>query len=96
MKTDISGKELANQLAKLANVADRKELQEFVKFIVYEEHPTLQQDIFRWVVWPLIKEWATKNPEHDGRSEATVNECKRLVAAVEAHWHSTTPPIPRI
>jgi len=80
MSNRPTGKEVVDLLSKFCNnmCVDEKE---FVDALM-NEHRTLQQGIFK-IMAKCIIEWSKKEEgQYDLRNTATVEKCKKIVAAV--------------
>lgn len=69
---------LASELESLINVMGCKT--DILVNEIQRYHRTLQQELFRSVIVPLIREWADKKEfQYDARNEGTVLACKAIM-----------------
>ena len=92
----MNGRELASALTAIINQSGHRELDAFVDELLHLTHPTLQQSLFRNVLWPLIKGFSEKFAEgsYDLRNEVTTKECARMATAVLTANDGQDPHIP--
>jgi hypothetical protein len=96
----LTPREIAQELERLVNnlADDGDDFKEIIHYLTCYTHRTLQQSLFRKLVWPLIKKWGslaeTEPQMFDLRNQATVETCHQLVETVKKQWGSEDPPIP--
>lgn len=89
------GQAVAEALSNFINVGDSEESAKLVEYLAHRDHRTLQQSLFRLVIYPYILAQGKKREDDcDLRNEATVKECRRIVGEVKAHWGTEYPPLP--
>jgi hypothetical protein len=89
---ELTAVEMAQMLEEWANAAHQKEDKEkFAEQLVHRTHRTLQQGCMGVFV-ACIEKWAAT--EHfDGRNEATVRLCQKIVAATGDKYDRMLPYI---
>lgn len=88
---DLSGSEMAQMLDEFCNKADREDIAAFVEQVTMRTHRTLQQAIMRLFI-ATIEAWATQK-NFDGRNEATIKLCKRIIEATGDKYDRCLPRV---
>lgn len=90
--SDLTGAEMAQLLDEFCNRYDRTEYEKFVEQLTCRTHRTLQQRIMGLFV-AAIEGWAADKGGHDGRNEATVKLCQKIIAATGDKYDRHLPLI---
>lgn len=91
--SELTGEEMAEMLDEFSNVmGNREKVAAFAEQVTKRTHRTLQQKIMGLYV-ACIEEWAKDEFGHDARNEATVQLCKKIVAATGDKYDRMLPGI---
>jgi hypothetical protein len=88
---ELTGQEMCQMLDEFCNGSTSKHHGEFVVQLTQRTHRTLQQKIMGLFI-SCIEAWATQT-SFDARNEATINLCKKIIAATGDKYDRCLPYI---
>ncbi len=87
---ELSGTEMAEMLDEWCNGARKNDFTEFSQYLTTRTHRTIQQKVMGAFI-ETIEAWSLSS--FDGRNEATVKLCKRIIEATGDRYDRALPHI---